>query len=69
ADRWYSGAGIYRKVYLRILPQDHLDPENIKVYTELDGTMGKLTVDAGIRKPVSMHLQKDDRKDHADSLD
>ncbi|MEG7531339.1 MAG: glycoside hydrolase family 2 TIM barrel-domain containing protein, partial [Hungatella sp.] len=69
ADRWYSGAGIYRKVYLRILPQDHLDPENIKVYTELDGTTGKLTVDAGIRKPVSMHLQKDDRKDHADSLD
>lgn len=35
-DRWYTGAGIYRKVFLEILPKHHLEPEEIWVETRLD---------------------------------
>lgn len=32
-SRWYSGAGIYRGVWLLLLPQEHLDLDGVKVRT------------------------------------
>lgn len=32
-SRWYSGAGIYRPVYLYILPANHLDLDGVKIET------------------------------------
>ena len=35
-DRWYSGAGIYRKVYLEILPETHLDPLSVRTLATVE---------------------------------
>ena len=35
-DRWYTGAGIYRSVYLECLPERHLEREEIRVETRLE---------------------------------
>lgn len=32
-SRWYSGAGIYRSVWLLLLPKEHLDLDGVKVRT------------------------------------
>lgn len=69
ADRWYSGAGIYRKAYLQILPPDHLEQEEIRVCADVDGTTGRLTVDAGVRTPVRMQLRNDTWSHSWDSRD
>lgn len=37
-SRWYSGTGIYRPVWLYILPQKHIIPEGIKITTLNYGT-------------------------------
>lgn len=62
ADRWYSGAGIYRKVSLLILPKEHLSEEDIHVKTAADGSQAVLTIHTGIRKPVTAFLEKNGRK-------
>lgn len=62
ADRWYSGAGIYRRVYLQILPKVHLDQETIQVDGSLEGNKGILEVVSGITKPVRVCIQKGDWK-------
>ena len=33
-SRWYSGAGIYRPVWLELLPKEHILPESICIRTE-----------------------------------
>ena len=33
SSRWYSGAGIYRPVWIHILPQKHIVPESIEIKT------------------------------------
>ncbi|UQZ35546.1 glycoside hydrolase family 2 [Paenibacillus sp. PK3_47] len=54
ADRWYSGAGIYREVKLLELNQNHLEPANIQVTTEIiEGTgAGIVTVKTGVTSLV-----------------
>lgn len=47
ADRWYSGAGIYRKVFLEILPEEHLEKEEIQVITEVTKEAAAVTVYTG----------------------
>lgn len=48
-DRWYSGAGIYRSVKLVQVEAVHLDPWEIVVKTEIEGTGAKVKIDTGLR--------------------
>jgi beta-galactosidase len=48
ADRWYSGAGIYRTVKLLELNRKHLKPEEIQVKTAIQGDKGIVTIWTGI---------------------
>lgn len=62
ADRWYSGAGIYRNVYLEVLPEEHLEPEELQVNTEYFGSLAKVTVTTGQSGPVRvafLHKEKE----------
>lgn len=52
ADRWYSGAGIYRTVKLLELNQHHLKPEDIYVKTAIDGETGIVTIMTGVSSLV-----------------
>jgi len=56
ADRWYSGAGIYRTVKLLELPQQHLDPETIFVKTAISGEQGIVTIQTGKTSLVKAEL-------------
>ncbi|OAS22109.1 sugar-binding domain-containing protein [Paenibacillus oryzisoli] len=47
ADRWYSGAGIYRTVKLLELNENHLKPEDIQVKTSIQGETGIVTIATG----------------------
>ena len=58
ADRWYSGAGIYRNVYLQILPLDHLEKEEINVQTDLNNEKATLVIRPGTKRPVRVILQQ-----------
>ena len=49
ADRWYSGAGIYRMVWLETLPEEHLDISEITTKTTLTSQGPRFTV--GIAHP------------------
>ena len=65
-DRWYTGAGIYRSVWLECLPERHLEREEIRVETCLDageknGAKGKtawLTVHPGCEGRVRALLRE-----------
>ena len=46
-SRWYSGAGIYRDVTLRVLPARHIVPDGIYVTATVDGTVTVETELAG----------------------
>ncbi|WP_438448417.1 sugar-binding domain-containing protein [Gorillibacterium sp. sgz5001074] len=56
ADRWYSGAGIYRTVKLLELNRHHLNPEDIQVKTAIDGDTGIVTIQTGVRSLVKACL-------------
>lgn len=43
--RWYSGTGIYRPVWLWVLPRDHILPEGIRI-TTLDFKQPKIKIEA-----------------------
>ncbi len=60
ADRWYSGAGIYRTVTLMELNYNHLQPEEIHVTTEIDGVTGIVTIKTGTSSLVKACLFDDD---------
>jgi len=47
ADRWYSGAGIYRTVKLLELHKNHLKPEEIFVKSIVSGDTGIVTIETG----------------------
>lgn len=49
ADRWYSGAGIYRDVYLEQLPAVHLEREEIKISTLFEGDGAAAVIDTGMQ--------------------
>ncbi len=52
ADRWYSGAGIYRKVYLEVLPAMHLEREKVQVITRVEKEKAELEIHTGTGFPV-----------------
>lgn len=52
ADRWYSGAGIYRKVYLEVLPAVHLEREKVQVITHVEKEQAELEIHTGTKLPV-----------------
>jgi beta-galactosidase len=56
ADRWYSGAGIYRTVKLLELRENHLEPENIFVKTAVIGDMGMLTIETGVASLIKARV-------------
>lgn len=58
ADRWYSGAGIYRKVYLLEVPKLHLTEEDIQIHTAVKGKDAVLAVETGTEYPVKAILRK-----------
>lgn len=47
-DRWYTGAGIYRNVYLDILPVLHLEAEEIQVLQSLKDGLAELEIRTGL---------------------
>lgn len=57
ADRWYSGAGIYRKVYLLAVPEEHLQEENVILETMIEGKAGILKILCGTKEPVRAVLR------------
>lgn len=57
ADRWYSGAGIYRTVKWIELEKTHLEEDEIFVRSTVSGTQAVVTVDAGIKKSVRAVLK------------
>ncbi len=59
ADRWYSGAGIYRTVTLLELHEKHLKPEDLYVTTALNGETGIVTIRTGISALVKAVITKD----------
>lgn len=52
ADRWYSGAGIYRTVKLVELNRSHLKPEEIQVKTAVQGNHATVTIATGVSSLV-----------------
>ncbi|MCD8380798.1 MAG: DUF4982 domain-containing protein [Lachnospiraceae bacterium] len=52
ADRWYSGAGIYRKVYLEILSAVHLERDEVQVLTHVGEEQTELEIYTGTERPV-----------------
>ena len=55
-SRWYTGTGIYRPVFLHILPEKHFLMESIQV-TTVDWKQGKVRIDAGISCPGEAKFQ------------
>lgn len=52
--RWYSGAGIYRKVSLLTGPKVHIIPDGIYVYTEsMEAGNAKLLVEVSVKNETS----------------
>ncbi|WP_168120042.1 glycoside hydrolase family 2 TIM barrel-domain containing protein [Paenibacillus sp. HB172176] len=60
ADRWYSGAGIYRTVKLLELKEKHLDPGNIQVTSEMNGSTANVTIRTGSASLVKARLTNSD---------
>ena len=52
-SRWYSGAGIYRNVYLKEMPRTHIVPDGIYITTAPES--GKVTVSTEICHPLDAH--------------
>ncbi len=69
ADRWYSGCGIYRNVYLEILPQIYLDYENIFVTTDILEDKALVIVHSQAAKDIEAVLRKDGKEYKGSFLD
>ncbi len=55
-DRWYAGAGIYRRVYLEEVPEVYLDPEKVIVITKLAEGKAVLEIKTGLEEQVKAVL-------------
>ncbi|MDR1398702.1 MAG: DUF4982 domain-containing protein [Treponema sp.] len=49
-DRWYSGSGLYRNVYLRLVPRLRIKTWGVRITTKLVGDIARVMVDAAIIK-------------------
>src|SRR5690606_24454572 len=56
ADRWYSGAGIYRTVKLLELNEKNLQPDHIHVKTAVSGEKGIVTIETGVSSLVKARI-------------
>ena len=56
ADRWYSGAGIYRNVKLVELYKSHLRPDEIQVKTSIKEDIGIVTIYTGTNSLVQASI-------------
>ena len=56
-DRWYAGAGIYRKVYLEIMAKQHLDPEEVHVVTNVETDNAEIEIRTGASGVVKAVLE------------
>lgn len=55
-SRWYTGTGIYRPVWLCVLPQEHIKLQSLRI-TTLDYKNPKIRVQAEAPKPGSMKIE------------
>ncbi len=55
-SRWYSGAGIYRPVWLHVLPEAHILPDGVKVKT-LDHRSPAVRVSAATSCPGTVRVE------------
>lgn len=60
-DRWYTGAGIYRKAALEVLPAEHIERDTIFIETIWDGPAAVLNIHTGIQKIVRASLSSSSR--------
>lgn len=58
-SRWYSGTGIYRPVWLHILPQTHICPDGIRI-TTLDYRSRRIRVDVNLTGPGTVSTEISD---------
>jgi beta-galactosidase len=47
-DRWYSGSGLYRNVYLKIVPETHIKTWGVHITSEQKGSAAVVTVTTAI---------------------
>lgn len=67
-SRWYTGSGIYRPVWLYILPQNHIDRDNVKITTESINPV-IVKADAGQNVNVSIFGTNDELIYHGSTND
>lgn len=51
-SRWYSGAGIYRRVWLKFYPSTHIAPDGIYIHTNQSDNNWKVELDTEICIPA-----------------
>ncbi|MBQ9764794.1 MAG: glycoside hydrolase family 2 protein [Lachnospiraceae bacterium] len=69
ADRWYSGCGIYRNVYLEILPEEYLDYDRIAVTSKvLDDNKAMVIICADNAKNMDATVSLDNDKEYHGQL-
>lgn len=62
ADRWYSGAGIYRTVKWIELEEKHFDEKEIIIRTKQKGTKTEILIDCGAKENISAILEDGEEK-------
>ena len=67
-SRWYSGAGIYRPVWLYILPEKHIELNSVKINTR-DYRMGTLDISVRTSHPGKVYMRIYDNGKEVDSDD
>lgn len=55
-SRWYSGTGIYRPVWLYVLPKEHIKLESIRI-TTLDYKNPQIKIEAAVTGPGSVKAE------------
>lgn len=61
-SRWYTGTGIYRPVYIHVLPQKHFVPESIRI-TTVDWKKRRIRIDAKLNCPGEAEFQIIDKEE------
>ncbi|MCL2210660.1 MAG: DUF4982 domain-containing protein [Treponema sp.] len=61
-DRWYSGSGIYRDVWLKILPSTHIKTWGVQIKTEL--SKNNKQADISVLTTIVNKKQKTEKNDH-----
>lgn len=59
-SRWYSGAGIYRNVWLKAVPELHFITDGMYISTVKSGDEWLVSVDSGL---TCLYVQKQDKND------